>query len=41
MSSPKGYVTILKREKLLDVPATVEEVKDLIRVLANVWRMKV
>ncbi|GES85325.1 hypothetical protein GLOIN_2v1552276 [Rhizophagus clarus] len=40
MSSPKGYVTILKREKLLDVPTTVERIKDLIRVLANVWRMK-
>ncbi|RGB25445.1 hypothetical protein C1646_459379 [Rhizophagus diaphanus] len=41
MSSPKGYVTILKREQLLDVPATVERIRDLIRVLAYVWRMKV
>ncbi|CAG8583467.1 6253_t:CDS:2, partial [Funneliformis caledonium] len=36
MSNPKGYVIILKQEKLLDVLATVERIKDLIRVLANV-----
>ncbi|CAG8664954.1 10961_t:CDS:2, partial [Paraglomus occultum] len=40
MSSPKGYITILKREKILDVPVMAEKIKDLIRVLANVWRMK-
>ncbi|CAG8537561.1 9558_t:CDS:10 [Ambispora leptoticha] len=40
MSSPKGYVIILKREKILDVPAMAEKIKDLIRVLTNVWRMK-
>ncbi|CAG8585509.1 4096_t:CDS:10, partial [Racocetra persica] len=38
--SPKGYVLILKREKLLEVSAKVDKIKDLIRVLANVWILK-
>ncbi|CAG8689651.1 7436_t:CDS:10, partial [Cetraspora pellucida] len=38
MSSPKGYVTILKRDKLLEVPATIEKIKDLIRVLVSIWK---
>ncbi|GET00918.1 hypothetical protein GLOIN_2v1552276 [Rhizophagus clarus] len=37
---PKGYVSILKREKLLEIPATIEKIRDLIRVLANVWMLK-
>ncbi|RGB40339.1 hypothetical protein C1646_687933 [Rhizophagus diaphanus] len=41
LSSPKGYVSILKREKLLEVPATVENIRDLIRVLTSVWMVKV
>ncbi|CAG8780340.1 564_t:CDS:2, partial [Racocetra persica] len=36
----RGYVSILKREKLLEVPAKVDKIKDLIRVLANVWILK-
>ncbi|CAG8667830.1 16179_t:CDS:2, partial [Racocetra fulgida] len=40
LSSPKGYVSILKREKLLEVPAKIDRIKDLIRVLANVWILK-
>ncbi|KAF0470599.1 hypothetical protein F8M41_025371 [Gigaspora margarita] len=40
MSSPKGYVTILKRDKLLEVPNTVEEIRNLIKVLASVWKVK-
>ncbi|CAG8664242.1 10929_t:CDS:2, partial [Racocetra fulgida] len=36
--SPKGYVTILKRDKLLEVPATIEKIKDLIRVLVSIWK---
>ncbi|CAG8502776.1 32845_t:CDS:10 [Gigaspora margarita] len=40
MSSPKGYVTILKRDKLLEVPNTVGEIRNLIKVLASVWKMK-
>lgn len=41
LSSPKGYVSILKREKLFEVPVAVEEIRDLIRVLASVWILKV
>ncbi|CAB4482826.1 unnamed protein product [Rhizophagus irregularis] len=40
LSSPKGYVSILKREKLLEVPVTVENIRDLIRVLTSVWMVK-
>ncbi|GBC05148.1 hypothetical protein RclHR1_06060006 [Rhizophagus clarus] len=40
LSSPKGYVSILKREKLLEVPATIKKLRDLIRVLASVWMLK-
>ncbi|CAG8573291.1 16422_t:CDS:2, partial [Racocetra persica] len=40
LSSPKGYVSILKRDKLYEVPNTVEKMKDLIRVLASMWRVK-
>ncbi|PKY60380.1 hypothetical protein RhiirA4_412697 [Rhizophagus irregularis] len=40
LSSPKGYVSILKREKLLEVPVTVEKIRDLIRVLGSVWMVK-
>ncbi|CAB5360230.1 unnamed protein product [Rhizophagus irregularis] len=35
LSSPKGYVSILKREKLLEVPVAVEKIQDLIRVLTK------
>ncbi|CAG8732206.1 20252_t:CDS:2, partial [Racocetra persica] len=38
MSSPKGYITILKHDKLLEVPATIEKIKDLIRVLVSIWK---
>jgi hypothetical protein len=34
-------VSILKREKLLEVPVTVEKIWDLIRVLGSVWMVKV
>jgi hypothetical protein len=34
-------VSILKREKLLEVPVTVEKIRDLIRVLTSVWMLKV
>ncbi|POG76780.1 hypothetical protein GLOIN_2v1552276 [Rhizophagus irregularis DAOM 181602=DAOM 197198] len=40
LSSPKGYVSILKREKLLEVPVAVEKIQDLIRVLTSVWMLK-
>ncbi|CAG8775360.1 21015_t:CDS:2, partial [Dentiscutata erythropus] len=40
MSSPKGYVTILKQDKLLEVPNSVEEIRSLIKVLASVWKAK-
>ncbi|CAG8650922.1 3215_t:CDS:10, partial [Ambispora leptoticha] len=40
LNSPKGYVSILKREKLLEVPVTVEKIQDLIRVLTSVWMLK-
>ncbi|CAG8508934.1 1060_t:CDS:10 [Gigaspora rosea] len=35
-----GYVSILKREKLLEIPATIEKIRDFIRGLANVWMLK-
>ncbi len=41
LSSPKGYVSLLKREKLLEVPVTVEKIRDLIRVITSVWILKV
>ncbi|RHZ83614.1 hypothetical protein Glove_89g46 [Diversispora epigaea] len=40
LSSPKGYVVILKRDKLLEVPVTVDNIKNLIMVLASVWKVK-
>ncbi|CAG8614654.1 6629_t:CDS:10, partial [Cetraspora pellucida] len=40
ISSPKGYVIILKRDKLLEVSNTVKEIRNLIRVLASVWKVK-
>ncbi|CAG8551834.1 4960_t:CDS:2 [Funneliformis mosseae] len=40
LSSPKRYVSILKREKLLEVSVAVEEIRDLIRVLTSVWMLK-
>ncbi|RHZ81994.1 hypothetical protein Glove_115g92 [Diversispora epigaea] len=40
LSSPKGYISILKRDKFYEVPSTVEGIKDLIRVLASMWKVK-
>lgn len=34
-------MSILKREKLLEVPVAVEKIQDLIRVLTSVWMLKV
>ncbi|RUS16130.1 hypothetical protein BC938DRAFT_476694 [Jimgerdemannia flammicorona] len=35
MNTPKGYVSILERDQLLSVPATISGIKDLIRILAK------
>jgi len=40
MTNPKGYVSLLERDKLHTVPAIVDNVKDLIMLLASVWRAK-
>ncbi|RIA92164.1 hypothetical protein C1645_736565 [Glomus cerebriforme] len=40
LSSFKNYVLILKREKLFEIPATIKKIRNLIRVLANVWMLK-
>ncbi|RUP51247.1 hypothetical protein BC936DRAFT_149250 [Jimgerdemannia flammicorona] len=40
IGSPKGYVSVFKREALNEVPVEVEKLKDLIKLLASVWQMK-
>ncbi|RUS31922.1 hypothetical protein BC938DRAFT_476748, partial [Jimgerdemannia flammicorona] len=41
MINPKGYVSLLAREELHEVPAKVDELKKLIMLLASIWRAKV
>ncbi|RUS32963.1 hypothetical protein BC938DRAFT_473649 [Jimgerdemannia flammicorona] len=41
IGSPKGYVSVFKREALNEVPVEVEKLKDLIKLLASVWQMKI
>ncbi|CAG8758887.1 18392_t:CDS:2, partial [Acaulospora morrowiae] len=39
LSSPREYVSILKRERFFEVPVTIK-IQDLIRVLTSVWILK-
>jgi hypothetical protein len=40
MNHPNGYVCLLKRSKLQEVPITVERLPDLFKLLSSVWQMK-
>ncbi|RUP43833.1 hypothetical protein BC936DRAFT_136677, partial [Jimgerdemannia flammicorona] len=40
MTNPKGYVSLLVRDELHEVPLNVEELKSLIMLLASVWKAK-
>ena len=41
MSSPNGFVSVLKREELYEIPTTVNKTRDLVMLLSSVWRAEV
>ncbi|RUS32611.1 hypothetical protein BC938DRAFT_474912 [Jimgerdemannia flammicorona] len=40
MNNPRGYVCLLKREELHEVPVDIEQLSNLFRLLKSVWQMK-
>ncbi|CAG8467279.1 22430_t:CDS:2, partial [Racocetra persica] len=40
MSNPKGFISLLKREELYEVPTSVSRLRDLIMLLCDVWKAK-
>ncbi|RUP47013.1 hypothetical protein BC936DRAFT_146227 [Jimgerdemannia flammicorona] len=40
MSHPNGYVCLLERNELLEVPTVVENLRDLFMLLKGIWQMK-
>ncbi|CAG8788149.1 16653_t:CDS:2, partial [Dentiscutata erythropus] len=40
LSNPKGYISIIKRENIHEVPSSVERLKDMLKLLANIWLVK-
>ncbi|RUP52351.1 hypothetical protein BC936DRAFT_145877 [Jimgerdemannia flammicorona] len=41
MSHPDGYVCLLERDELREVPIIVENLRDLFKLLKSIWQMKV
>lgn len=40
MSHPDGYVCLLERNELHEVPTVVENLRDLFKLLKSIWQMK-
>jgi len=41
LSTPRGYVLVLKRGELYEIPTKIKKITDLIMLLSGVWRAKV
>ncbi|RUS27561.1 hypothetical protein BC938DRAFT_483065 [Jimgerdemannia flammicorona] len=40
MNHPNGYVSLIKRDQLYEVPTIIEHLPDLFKLLNSIWRMK-
>ncbi|RUS27714.1 hypothetical protein BC938DRAFT_482838 [Jimgerdemannia flammicorona] len=40
MTNPKGYVSLLSKDELYEVPVKVDELESFVMLLASVWRAK-
>ena len=41
LNNPGGYISLLKQEKLQEVPAKVEHLRSIFMLLKSIWQVKV